>query len=163
MAGCGSDSEPATPAACLDGPDAFVKALEAAPGEVTLDGTPISECLTEGQDSGALAEVGGAMIDAARTLNEEARKQPLGDAPVQLGYLVGAVDARAEETGGIHQDLALNLEAEATFIPGDEVLAGRLPAALRGGPRRRPRGRSKRVAFSPRLRRKDPMSAEAAS
>jgi hypothetical protein len=124
VAGCGSDSEPATPAACLDGPDAFVKALEAAPGEVTLDGTPISECLTEGQDSGALAEVGGAMIDAARTLNEEARKQPLGDAPVQLGYLVGAVDARAEETGGIHQDLALNLEAEATFIPGDEVLPG---------------------------------------
>jgi hypothetical protein len=124
VAGCGSDPEPATPAACLDGPDAFVKALEAAPGEVTLDGTPISECLTEGQDSGALAEVGGAMIDAARTLNEEARKQPLGDAPVQLGYLVGAVDARAEETGGIHQDLALNLEAEATFIPGDEVLPG---------------------------------------
>ena len=124
-AGCGSSDEaPATPAACLEGPEAFVDALRAAPGEVTLDGTPIGDCLTDEQASGALSEVGGAMIDAARTLNEEAREEPLGDPPVQLGYLVGAVEARADETGGIHQDLALNLEAEATFVPKGELLPG---------------------------------------
>ncbi len=124
-AGCGSSDEaPATPAACLDGPQAYVDALRAAPGEVALDGTPISDCLSEEQASGALAEVGGAMIGAARTLNEEAREEPLGDPPVQLGYLVGAVEARAEETGGIHQDLALNLDSEATFVPKGELLPG---------------------------------------
>jgi hypothetical protein len=124
LAGCGSDNSPATASACLDGGEAFAAALAAAPGEVELDGTPLADCLTDGQQAGALAEVGAGMIDAARTLNPEARKEPLGDAPVQLGYLVGAVDARAEETGGIHRDLAINLEAEATFIPGDKVLPG---------------------------------------
>ena len=100
VAGCGSSDEaPATPAVCLDGPEAYVDALRAAPAEVALDGTPIGDCLTEEQASGAFAEVGGAMIGAARTLNEEAREEPLGDPPVQLGYLVGAVEARAEETG----------------------------------------------------------------
>ncbi len=124
LAGCGSDSSPATPAACLGGASAYVSALASAPGEVALDGTPLAECLTDGQEAGALAEVGGAMLAAARTLNDEARKQPLGEAPVGLGYLVGAVDERAQQTGGIHEDLALNLEAEATFIPGDELLPG---------------------------------------
>jgi hypothetical protein len=124
LAGCGSDDSPATAAGCLGDPDAYVEALEAAPGEVELDGTPLAACLTDGQEAGALAEVGGAMITAARTINNEARKNPLGEAPVQLGYLVGAVEERAGQTGGIHEDLALNLEAEATFIPGDEVLPG---------------------------------------
>ena len=124
LAGCGSDSSPATATECLADPEAFVTALEAAPGEVEVDGVPIADCLTEGQEAGALSEVGGAMIAAARTLNEQAREEPLGERAVQLGYLVGAVEARAEETGGIHRDLALNLEAEATFIPGDELLPG---------------------------------------
>lgn len=124
VAGCGSDESPATPAACLGGADAYVEALRGAPGEVSLDGTDLADCLTDGQQGGALGEVGGAMVSAARTLNAEARRQPLGEAPVQLGYLAGVVQERAGETGGIHEDLALNLEAEATFIPGDELLPG---------------------------------------
>jgi hypothetical protein len=124
LAACGSDESPATPAACLAGAEAIVEALEAAPDEVELDGTPLADCLTDGQEGGALAEVGGAMVKAARELNDEARRQPLGEATMQLGYLVGAVEERAGETGGIHEDLALNVEAEATFIPDGEVLPG---------------------------------------
>ena len=122
--GCGSDPEPATPAACLDGAEAYVEALRAAPDEVALDGVPIGDCLTDEQSAGQIADVGEAMLATTKRLNDEAREGPLGDAPVRLGYLVGVVEARAEQTGGIHQDLALNVESAATFIPGDEVLPG---------------------------------------
>jgi hypothetical protein len=124
VAGCGEDEAEATPAACLAGANAYVEALQAAPGAVTLDGTPLADCLTEEQGAGQIATVGEAMIAAATELNEQARRQPLGEAGVQLGYLVGAIEARAEETGGIHRDLALNVESAATFLPDDELLPG---------------------------------------
>lgn len=124
VAGCGSDEEPATPAACLGGADAFVEALAAAPDPVVVDGTPISDCLSEEQAPGQLATVGEALVGAATTLNERAREEPLGEPAVQLGYLVGAVEARAEETGGIHEDLALRVRTAALFIPKDELLPG---------------------------------------
>src|SRR5687767_7073094 len=89
-AGCGSADEPGAPAACLEGADAYVAALADAPGEVTLDGTPIGDCLTEEQPAGQIATVGEAMLGAADELNAQARKQPLGQPTVQLGYLVGA-------------------------------------------------------------------------
>ena len=122
LAGCGEDEAEATPAACLAGADAYLEALEAAPGAVALDGTPLPDCLTEEQGAGQIASVGEAMIDAATELNEQARREPLGEAGVRLGYLVGAVEARAEETGGIHRDLALNVESAATFLEKDELL-----------------------------------------
>jgi hypothetical protein len=124
LAACGSDDPPATPAACLDGAGAYVEALAAAPGAVELDGTPLGDCLTEEQPAGEIATVGEGMLGAAEQLNERARRQPLGEFAVQLGYLVGAVETRAAETGGIHEDLAINVEAAATFVPGDEVLPG---------------------------------------
>ena len=123
-AGCGDDEAEATPAACLGGADAYVEALGAAPDEVVVDGTPLADCLTEEQGAGQISEVGSSMLAAAEQLNEEARRKPLGDAAVQLGYLVGIVEARADETGGIHRDLAINVQSTATFIPGDEVLPG---------------------------------------
>jgi hypothetical protein len=122
LSGCGEDEAEATPAACLAGADAYLEALGAAPGAVVLDGTPLADCLTEEQGAGQIAAVGEAMIAAAKELNEDVRKEPLGEAGVQLGYLVGAVEARAAETGGIHRDLALNVESSATFLPKDELL-----------------------------------------
>jgi len=122
--GCGDDTANA-PSPCTAGADVYLDALQSAPDEVVLeDGTPIGDCLTEEQSAGEIADVGQGMIGAARQLNDEALEGPLGEAPVQLGYLVGVVDARAEDTGGIHQDLALNVESAATFIPHDEVLPG---------------------------------------
>ena len=124
-AGCGdSESESATPVACQGGAAAFTQALQSAPGDVLVDGTtPIADCLPDGQSAGQLADVGAAMVAAATDLNQQARRNPQGDAPVQLGYLVGAVQAAAEHTAGIHEDLARRLESAAVFIPDDQVVA----------------------------------------
>ena len=125
-AGCSSDDGDEAPAACLTGSDAYLAALEAAPGEVRLEGeTPISECLTPGQEGGELAQVGKEMIDTATVLNSQARENPADSAPVQLGYLVGAVEKGA---AGIHADLVRRLQAAANFSPDPQ-----LPAAFEAG------------------------------
>jgi hypothetical protein len=118
VGGC-SNSEPETaPVACLSGPHAYLRALRAAPGEVRLHGeTPISECLTSAQAGGELANVGSDMIRAATELNRDALEGS-SDAAVQLGYLVGAAQRGAEETGGIHEDLIRRLNAAARYSRG---------------------------------------------
>jgi hypothetical protein len=118
-AGCGKSEPDDTPMACLAGPDAYLESLSAAPGEVRLDGeTPISECLPADQEAGDLAEAGSAMVAAATSLNQEARADQAGPAPVQLGYLIGAAERGAEGTAGIHTDLVRRLNSAASFDPG---------------------------------------------
>ncbi len=121
-AGCGR-GDSSTPVACLEGADVFLKALEAAPGEVLLAGaTPISECFAENQRAGDLATVGEATVEAATRLNAEARAERGGDANLQLGYLIGAAKRGAAETEGIHSDLIRRLLVAARFAPGTEPL-----------------------------------------
>lgn len=111
--GCSSDEE-STPEACLVSGDAYVRALQAAPGEVRLDGTAISACLTPSQEGGELAQVGEQMVIAATTLNGAARQDPSGPAALRLGYLIGAASAGADS---IHADLVRRLNAAANFSP----------------------------------------------
>jgi len=126
--GCGSPSD-ATPVACLEGSGAYLRALRAAPGEVTLDGeTPVSGCLVENQEAGALAGVGTAMVGAATKLNAEARAEPGGAANLRLGYLLGAAQRGAESTDGIHAELLRRLTAAARYSPDNRPL----PAAFLG-------------------------------
>lgn len=133
LAGCGR-GEDSTPAACLEGSGAYLRALETAPGEVLLGGeTPISECLAENQDGGALATVGTATVEAATELNAAARAEPGGDANLQLGYLVGAMRRGAEETEGIHSDLVRRVVVAARFAPGREPLSREFLAAYARG------------------------------
>lgn len=121
LAGCSSDEDEQAPAACLTDGAGYIRALDAAPDEVRLEGdTPISDCLTPAQGGGELAQVGGEMIAAATVLNGEARKDPTGPAALQLGYLVGAVERGAE---GIHADLVRRINSAARFGPD-----GLLPA-----------------------------------
>lgn len=116
LAGCGSEEAPETPAACLAPASAYLSALEAAPGEVRLEGSvALSDCLVEDQPPGALGAVGKSLVDAAEELNREAREDPGGRASVELGYLVGAVQEGAADTGGIHADLVIRLDAAARF------------------------------------------------
>jgi hypothetical protein len=132
-AGCSSD-DAGTPDACLAPADAYVEALHAAPRAVTLaDGTPISSCLTSGQDPAELAQAGKAMIDAAERLNAEARRDPGGEENVALGYLVAAAHKGAEQTGGIHADLVRRLDAAARFSPGGADLSGSFERAYSRG------------------------------
>jgi hypothetical protein len=117
LAGCGS-TDSSTPVACLGGEGAYLKALEAAPGEVKLGGeTLISECLAENQKAGDLATVGTALVGVATKLNAEARAEPGGDANLRLGYLLGAAGRGAEQTEGIHAELMRRLSAAARYSP----------------------------------------------
>jgi len=128
LAGCGS-TDSATPVACLEGSGGYLRALEAAPDEVTLAGeTPISDCLAENQEGGELATVGTAMVEAATKLNAEARAAPGGEANLELGYLLGAAERGAEQTEGIHAELLRRLSAAARYSPDNRPLS---PAFMR--------------------------------
>jgi len=124
LAGCGAEEE-STPVACLEGP-AFYE-------ERHRDGVLISDCVTENQGGGDLAEVGTAMLSAATELNAEARAEPGGAATVQLGYLLGAAQRGAERTEGIHDELVRRLAAAARYSPENRPLPPAFFRAYRSG------------------------------
>lgn len=115
---CSQDDESAVPAACKSGPDPIVDALAAAPGEVRLDGTPLSGCLTRSSDPADVQAVGATYVEVAARLAPEARRDPDGAAATRLGYLIGAVERGAGETQGIHEELIRRLEQEASVVDG---------------------------------------------
>jgi hypothetical protein len=130
VAGCGSDDESSTPTACLGGADAYLEALRGAPGPVRLDDSvPLGDCLTSGQGAGDLAQIGGTSLAVATRLNDDARRDPAGPAPVELGYLVGAFEQAGKDTAGIHADLVRRIETAARYAPGSSAL----PAEFRRG------------------------------
>jgi hypothetical protein len=131
--GCGN-ADDSTPVACLEGAEAYERALSAAPDEVLLEGeTLISECLTRNQSGGDITRVGEALIETATGLNAEARAKPGGEAAVQLGYLLGAAARGAEESEGIHSDLVRRLVVAARYVPGKQTLPpGFLPTYSEG-------------------------------
>jgi hypothetical protein len=133
VAGCG-DEDAETPAACLAGSSAYVDALREAPEPVLLEGsTPISDCVPADQDAAELGQAGEQMITAATQLNAEARRDPPGEATVQLGYLIGAVQQGAAAGGGIHADLLRRLDAAARFNQGGQPLPASFERALGKG------------------------------
>lgn len=123
-AGCG-EGDDSTPVACLEGP-AFYE-------ERHQSGVLISECLTESQSGGDLANVGAAMLSAATELNGEAREQPGGAANVQLGYLLGAAQRGADGSEGIHDELVRRLAAAARYSPDNRPLPPAFRRAYRRG------------------------------
>jgi hypothetical protein len=111
--GCGAKQNDEAPDPCLAGNPAYLRSLERAPAPVRLAGTtPISDCLVPEQDAGQLASIGQEMIVAATKLNAEARHDPAGPAPLELGYLLGAVSKGAD---AIHTDLVRRLNSAARF------------------------------------------------
>jgi hypothetical protein len=133
VTGCGNQGD-STPAVCLGGSHAYLRALAEAPGEVRVGGeTPISDCFAENQSGGDLATVGGAMVEAAAELNAEGRAEPRGGGAVQLGYLLGAAQRGAESTEGIHSDLIRRLTVAARYSPGGKPLPPAFRTAYRRG------------------------------
>jgi hypothetical protein len=131
--GCGKQDD-STPAACLQGKEIYLAALEGAPGAVKLAGdTPISECLAENQQGGDLATVGEAMVETATELNGEARDVPTSPAALRLGYLIGAAQRGTDDTEGIHADLLRRLTVAARYARGREPLSPAFLAAYREG------------------------------
>jgi hypothetical protein len=80
---------------------------------------PISECLTPSQGTGELENIGQEMIVTATKLNAEARRDPAGQAAVELGYLIGAVSKGADSA---HTDLVRRLNASAQFSESGKTL-----------------------------------------
>jgi hypothetical protein len=118
LAGCGSANQGSTPPACLSGAKAFSDALAKAPATVRLSGgVPISDCLVSNQSAGDLAKLGVSLVAVTTKLNAQARVDPGGAPPVQLGYLVGALTRGAEDTQGIHAELMRRVKAAALYSP----------------------------------------------
>lgn len=133
LAGCGQEAEQ-TPSACLSGTPAFLAAVEVAPEEVRLEGgTPISDCLTKDQPAGDLNQVGQALILAATKLNGGARDRPGSNAATELGYLVGAAEEGAANTGGVHTDLIRRLNVAARFTEGEGLLGAEFERSFGAG------------------------------
>jgi hypothetical protein len=114
VAACGVQEEIAVPVACRAGPDEVARALADAPAPVTIQGTPLSECLASARDQADLQTVGIAFVDVASDLASEARSNPNGQEAVELGYLVGA--ARRGAVPGIHDELLRRLEQELAGV-----------------------------------------------
>jgi hypothetical protein len=132
LASCGEE-EAETPAACLAPASAYLEALRQAPQPVLLEGmTPISDCLPAGQDTVELGQVGEEMVNAATRLNAEARRRPSGEATAQLGYLIGAAQQGASESG-IHTDLLRRLDTAARFNEGGKPLPASFERAFGEG------------------------------
>lgn len=108
------------PAACRDATAGGVEAaLEAAPGQVRISGTPLSDCFNRNADPGDVQGVGAVFIEVAENLADEARDEPGGEAPTRLGYLLGAAERGAGHTQGIHSELIRRLENTSAGIDTD--------------------------------------------
>jgi hypothetical protein len=114
LTGCGSDRSESLPAACTEGPDAVLKALERAPKPVTIDGTPISRCFNRDARGDDVQIVGSVLLAVAQELGDRARA---GDreAALRLGYLIGAAQ-RGARRNGLAAELVRRLEVETTRL-----------------------------------------------
>jgi hypothetical protein len=127
-AGCGSE-EATTPIACLEGPAKIETALVTAPDPVRIDGTtPISDCVVKNQPNGDLVNFGSDTVQVATKLGTAAAEtgpEAIRSA-IQVGYLVGAMEKGAEDTGGIHAALIDRVRSAATYKLDEEGAGSRV-------------------------------------
>ncbi len=110
---CARDADKPLAPGCREGPARVMTALRAAPAEVRVDGTPLSECLDSARDGGQLRDVGTGYVLAAQRLADRAERAPEGPAAVQLGYLIGAVRRVSHPSQGPSYELVRRIEDEA--------------------------------------------------
>ncbi len=115
LAGCGEEEE--LPIACTDRA-AVVRALEAAPRLVTLEGeVSLAECVRRASSDAELQELGVALTGVAEGLEVAARRDE--QAALRLGYLIGAARRGAISTaGGVQLELARRLERSGAQVAG---------------------------------------------
>jgi hypothetical protein len=110
LAGCGSEPSRAVPSACKE-PANVARALERAPGEVRIDGRPLSDCFVAGADAGDVQAVGLAFLPVAERL----ARDPRGRDAVRLGFLLGAV-RRGVAGGKVYAELGRRIEQELAGV-----------------------------------------------
>jgi hypothetical protein len=129
-----SREEESTPVGCLAGEETVLRALERAPGNVALEGTALSACLSDTTDGDALQSVGAAYLEAATTLADRAAAKPEGEAALRLGYLLGAVKRSEAGAQGVGYELGRRLQSEAARVrEGSRAFARGERAGARGG------------------------------
>jgi hypothetical protein len=114
-AGCSTDEAPPVATSCIGEPATIVRALDRAPGPVTLDGdVALSACLRDARTDADLQNVGVAFSRAAEDLELLAID---GDAraALELGYLVGAARRGAATSSGVGAELVRRLERSAAL------------------------------------------------
>lgn len=129
LGGCQEEDAPVA-TSCSAEPATIVRALQAAPGAVTLsDGASISGCLRDARTDADLQNIGVALSSAAEDLEEPAMS---GDtrAALQLGYLVGAARKGAATSIGVTAELVRRLERSAAL--DDRVPPAVVAAVTRG-------------------------------
>ena len=134
LAGGGGPGPTPIASECTAGGAGIVKALAKAPGRVLLpDGTPLSQCVLNGQDDGELQEVGIAFSQAAETLRATAESNSV-DA-LRLGYLVGVTRRGAARTNGVMSELVRRIEVVAgrTQEAATQECAQAIEAGLKAG------------------------------
>lgn len=110
--GCGGSAPTPLASGCTASPESIVAVLAKAPGPVVLeDGSPLSQCVLDGQDDGELQTVGIAFSRAAELLRDAAETDPR--AALQLGYLVGVTQKGAARTNGVMAELVRRIEVVA--------------------------------------------------
>ncbi len=123
LAGCSEHEDEPLPAACLDGPAAFVLALQRAPAAVRLaDGSRLSTCVRRVRSDGDLQELAVALTTAADTLRGQVARDP--GAAVMLGYLAAAVRTGAEANQSLASELGRRIE-RVSALRGDAPPAAR--------------------------------------
>lgn len=111
-AGCGGPGPTPIADGCTASAGGVVKALSEAPGRVVLeDGSPLSQCVSDGLDDGELQTVGITFTRAAELLRVSARTDPRS--ALQLGYLVGVTQKGAMRTNGVMAELVRRIEVVA--------------------------------------------------
>ena len=115
--GCGKEEEdPKLPAVCSAGPGQVRAALMGAPGRVTIEGTPISNCFIRAADAADVQLVGSTLLAVAAPLAERAQRDPDGDAALQLGYLIGAIQRGTKSKQGIYAESVRRLNQELANV-----------------------------------------------
>jgi hypothetical protein len=133
LSACGAQEAPLD-GACLESARAIERALDRAPGPVTLPtGTPLSKCVSQARSDAELQDAGAVFTRAADELADLAKA---GDAPsaMRLGYLIGAARRGAARTAGIHAELQRRLERTGAYVQGPRIGAA-LARGLRAGER----------------------------
>jgi len=113
--GCGSSGR-AVPTGCTEGDEALLRALRSAPAQVRVGGGRLSDCLSEEADGDQLQLVGTSFVEAASRLAARARREPEGQAALELGYLVAAAHRGGDRTQGVHGELLRRLDQELTTV-----------------------------------------------
>jgi hypothetical protein len=134
--GCGSDDPLPVAASCTGEPATIVRALDAAPGAVTLgDGARLSACIDRARSDADLQNVGVAFSRAAEDLEAPALA---GDerAALELGYLVGAARRGAARSSGIAAELVHRLERSADLAGAPRGALDAVQRGLEAGARR---------------------------